>query len=261
MSFSGQDHSKSCREPVFCIHVSVYRLMQQDLAGASWHFGTWLRFRINSIKLTPASFEMRDFYGFVCGSNRHLGFMHANPFSASHRLCFQWPSAGHIFGSWRSRWNWVLASDGWLGRTPGAVPLVKQYFGRKHDMQTLDEWRRHLRGVLLRWTRMFLMRLENGWYRILSFEGCNNEVRFGLDCLIIGVRHWCKTISFIVILFQLVCLIQYRRDWHGKVTPSLLYDQFLLFLITCKHRCRMLYIFIIFHCCNIFIIFLRLWVS
>lgn len=34
-----------------------------------------------------------------------------------------------------------------------------------------------------------LMRLENDWYRSLSFEGCSNEVRFGLDCSIIGVRH------------------------------------------------------------------------
>ena len=36
---------------------------------------------------------------------------------------------------------------------------------------------------------MFLMRLENGWYRSLSFEGCSNEVRFGSDFSIIGIRH------------------------------------------------------------------------
>lgn len=120
--------------------------------------------------------------------------------------------------------------------------------------------RRHLRGVLLRWTRMCLMRLENGWYRILSFEGCNNEVRFGLDCSIIGVRHWCKNFSFTVILsiglprrvpkgfawkHHHYCIINSSCSWlHVSIAVE----------------CCIFSLFI-FHCCNSFIIFLRLCLS
>ena len=135
---------------------------------------------------------MRDLY---VEATVILGFMHANPFSPSHRP-FEWLCAGHIFGSWRSRWNWVLASDGWLGRTPGVAPLTKHYgwtranFGRMATSfeGCSFEMNSHVFDAFGEWLVQ---------YRILSFEGCSNEVRFGLDCSIISVRHWCKNFSFI----------------------------------------------------------------
>lgn len=104
-----------------------------------------------------------------------------------------------------------------------------------------------------------LMRLENDWYRSLSFEGCSNEVRFGLDCSIIGVRHWCKNFSFTVILsIGLPRTVPKGFAWkhHRYCTINSSCSW-----LPCKHRCRMLYMFIIFHCCNSFIIFLRLCLS
>ena len=134
--------------------------------------------------------------GFVGGSNRDLGFMHANPFSPSHRP-FEWLCAGHIFGSWRSRWNWVLASDGWLGRTPGAAP-----FDQTLRVDTCQLWTNGdvIWGVFF-WDELVCFDVFGEWlvsqsvfWRLQQW----GEVWFRLLdnwCL-----HWCKIFSFTVIL-------------------------------------------------------------
>ncbi len=191
----------------FWTHVDVYRLIQQDLAGASWHLFDLERYltALHKFPSNLASIYCFDWNeGFVRWNNMLTFSTKAPAFFSSAVFSSSYPSndssslwlwAGHIFGSWRSRWNWVLASDGWLGRTTGVAPLIKLCLGKKHaNFGPLHG--RVIWGMLFqRWAGFCLICLENGWYHILSFEGCNNGVKFGFDCLIIDVCQWCKNFS------------------------------------------------------------------